>query len=163
MKNLVNVTITPSKTFFAKHEEEQARIDQSSPEVGMRARLRPYFPIAFGYTSTIFSIEEDHRVVAIAEAINAVDDDPQPPRLLTLSYVSVDEQYRSKGYASALVAAIVTYMKSQDMTTLNSSYYTDLGSRYLKPVLRKIVAEGILLQEDGHPYHGPAPMNGRPR
>ena len=136
--------------FYAQHADEEAKLDRDAPALSMKARLRPYFPLAFFDNTTIFTIADTGKIAAIAECFPHETIKGR----LNLSYVTVDETYRNKGFASALVGDIVDFMRSHGYRELDCSYYTESGHAHLKHVLRRIGKQGIGLLESGKAYRG---------
>lgn len=132
--------------FYRRYFDKEAALDSVTPALGMRSRLRPYFPITFGPT-TIFFIEEDDIVIALGECIDLPD-----KKALGLSYISVDKNNRNRGCAKALVNEIAIFMIEKKIPQLDSSFYTNEGEQYLKNTLRTISDRGLLLLEDGKRY-----------
>lgn len=136
--------------FYAQHADEEDLLDRAQPALSMKMRLRPYFPLAFFENTTLFTISDGGQIVAIAECFPHENIEGR----LNLAYVTVDENFRARGFASALVGNIVDFMQAHGYQELDSSYYTESGSAYLKHVLRRIGKHGVHLLESSKPYRG---------
>lgn len=112
--------------FYAQHAKEEAGLDREAPALSMKARLRPYFPLAFFKDATLFTISDERQIVAIAECFP----DENIKGRLNLAYLTVDDNHRQKGFASALVKDIVTFTQSHRYRELDCSYYTESGHAY---------------------------------
>lgn len=144
------ITRHDANAFYAQQADEEAKLEREAPALSMKVRLRPYFPLAFFDGTTIFTIVDGGKIVAIAECFPHENAKGR----LNLAYVTVDEKCRTKGFASALVGDIVDFMRSHGYRELDCSYYTESGHAYLKHVLRRIGKNGVQLLESGRAYRG---------
>lgn len=92
-----------------------------------------------------FALSNDSKIVALA---GCSPSDQRHPRSIGLSYVAVDPNYRNQGYSSVLCKAIVDYMKTKGLKSLDCSGYSQLGHERLRPVLQRVTSEaGIRLKD----------------
>lgn len=145
----MDVKIESASDFIDRHAAAQEILAASDPSRCLAKRLPPYLPTDF-HQELVFSIERESIVVALAGAMQGDE-----PGTLLVSYVTVDPRCRDQGLGTALVSAMIHYMKKNDLQVLETGKYSNMGDEYLKKVVRRF-ADAVEIRENGVPYLPPA-------
>jgi GNAT superfamily N-acetyltransferase len=134
--------------FMARYGAGEAKNIRESPAESMTTRLQYFSMVLFG-GEIFFGIERADRIVALACCLQNLE-----PDALTLSYLSVDPEYKNRKLATRLVMAIRDYVKDSGLEALDVSGYSAWGQLYLQHLLRR-ECFSIELRECGKVIHTP--------
>jgi ribosomal protein S18 acetylase RimI-like enzyme len=136
--------------FMARYGAGEAKNIRESPAESMTTRLQYFSTVLFG-GEIFFGIERADRIVALACCLQNLE-----PDALTLSYISVDPEYKNRKLATRLVVAIRDYVKYSGLEALDVSGYSAWGQLYLQHMLRR-ECFSIELRECGKVVPTPQP------
>ncbi|MEC4720527.1 GNAT family N-acetyltransferase [Noviherbaspirillum sp. CPCC 100848] len=136
--------------FMARYGAGEAKCIRESPAEAMTTRLQYFSTVLFG-GELFFGIELGDRIVALACCLDNLE-----PDALTLSYLSVDPEYKNRKLATRLVTAIRDFVKDNGLVALDVSGYSAWGQLYLQHLLRRECVN-IELRECGKVVHSAQP------
>jgi len=137
------------------------RYGDGAHHVGARARSVtpealvnrfPLFAPEFLEFQVTFVVSVGTKIVALAGCAP----DLRMPGRLGLSYVTVNTDYRGRGYGSMLCKAITEYMRLNEFKTLDCSGYSELGLERLRPVLLRVTKDAWIRMKDKNSVEYPS-------
>lgn len=144
----VQVAFQTGREFWDAYGQGQSWEEaHSAPAPGGPVQRIPFYSPCFMGSETMFSISHEGRLLAAAclTTMGLADG------TVGLAYISVDPDFRGRGFASALAKAVVESVAGQramGISRLDLSGYSDSGLERLRPCLHRYAGEaGVQLKD----------------
>ncbi|MCB9809343.1 GNAT family N-acetyltransferase [Candidatus Nomurabacteria bacterium] len=92
-----------------------------------------------GYEEKYFPAVKNPNGVIVG--ISEIEKSPYDENIFWIKYISVDPEFREKGYASMIAHEIFSFAQKKNLTLEASSYSSDEGFNKLKPLLNRLADE----------------------